>query len=138
MDKAYIDFERLYLIDQAESYFVVRPKSNLLYEVVAEMSIHTENSDVLSDQKILLKGTKPKVMYPKFLRRITFYDQEKKGALIFLTNNFYESAEDITQIYRNRWEIEVFFKWIIIQNSYAYFLHKKRGCLSFETASFFM
>ena len=112
MDKAYIDFARLFLLDQADSYFVVRAKRNLLYEIVERLPVNTENTDVLSDQKILLKGTKPKVMYPKFLRRITYYDKEKKAALIFLTNNFYESADDIAQIYRDRWEIEIFFKWI--------------------------
>jgi hypothetical protein len=112
MDRAYIDFSRLFLLDQADSYFVVRAKDNMVFDIVCEMPVDTENTNVLSDQKIQLKGIKSKTLYPKFLRRITYYDQEKKRILIFLTNNFYESAEDIAQIYRNRWQIEVFFKWI--------------------------
>ena len=112
MDKAYIDFQRLFLLDQADSYFIVRAKDNMTFDIIGEISIDTENSNVLTDHKIKLRGYKSKTAYPKFLRRITYYDNEKKLTLTFLTNNFYEYAEDIAQTYRKRWEIEVFFKWI--------------------------
>jgi len=112
MDRAYIDFQRLFLIDQADSFFIVRAKDNMIFDIIDDMPVDTENTTVLGDQKIQLRGYKSKISYPKFLRKITYYDQEKKLALIFLTNNFYENAEDIAQTYRKRWQIEVFFKWI--------------------------
>ncbi len=84
----------------------------MIFDIIGEMSIDTENSNVLTDHKIKLRGYKSKTAYPKFLRRITYYDQDKNSILIFLTNNFYENAEDIALVYRKRWQIEVFFKWI--------------------------
>ena len=112
MDKAYVDFGRLFLLDQEQSFFVVRAKKNFLYDIFDTMSVDTANTNVLEDQKIMMGAQKSRALYPKFLRRITYYDIETKSVLVFLTNNFYESAEIITQIYRNRWQIEIFFKWI--------------------------
>ena len=79
----------MFLLDQAGSFFVVRAKDNLTFDAVDAMLVDTEKTDVLDDQKILLRGVKSQTLYPKFLRRITYYDREKKLALIFLTNNFY-------------------------------------------------
>ena len=111
MDRAYIDFARLFLLDQANSYFIIRAKGNLLCETIEQMPT-SENTAVLSDRKIRLKGRIPQITYPKNLRKITYYDKEKDLKLIFLTNNFTETAETIAEIYRKRWQIEVFFKWI--------------------------
>ena len=112
MDRAYIDFSRLFLLDQSDSFFIVRAKDNMIFDIVDEMPVDAENTNVLSDQRIKLRGYKTKILYPKSLRRITYYDPEKKLTLVFLTNNFYEDAELIAQTYRKRWQIEVFFKWI--------------------------
>jgi IS4 transposase len=112
MDRAYIDFQRLFLLDQADSFFIVRAKDNMIFDIIDDMPVDIENTNVLNDQKIRLRGYKSKTLYPKSLRRIAYYDQEKKLTLIFLTNNFYERAEIIAQTYRKRWQIEVFFKWI--------------------------
>jgi len=111
MDKAYVDFGRLYRIEQAEAFFVVRAKEGLDYRVVISSPVDAATG-LLADQKIVLCGPKSKRLYPENLRRIEYYVLEKDITLTFLTNNFEADALQIAQIYRNRWKIELFFKWI--------------------------
>ena len=111
MDKAYVDFERLYAIRQEKAYFVVRAKENLKFK-----RINSRNPDktigILCDQDILLTGINSSYRYPEHLRRIKFYDAEFERTFVFLTNNFKIKAQTVTQLYKHRWGIELFFKWI--------------------------
>jgi len=111
VDKGYYDFERLYQMDQAKAFFVIRAKKNLQFKRL--YSHHADKSKgLICDQTIKLTGTKSKFLYPDKLRRIKFYDETKPKTYIFLTNNFELDALTITKLYKNRWHIELFFKWI--------------------------
>jgi hypothetical protein len=111
MDRGYIDFERLYVINKHDAFFVIRAKSNLQY-----VRLSSENPDktngILCDQRIKLKGTNSKKSYDTEIRRIKYYDKEQKKTFIFLSNNFELTATDIAMLYKHRWKIELFFKWI--------------------------
>ena len=111
MDRAYVDFERLYRIHCSQSFFVIRAKSNLDFKRLYSQPVD-KSSGVQCDQIIALGGYKTKDIYPERLRRIRYLDQKTKKRLIFLTNNFDLAAEVIAQLYRCRWRIEIFFKWI--------------------------
>ena len=111
MDKAYIDFKRLYDLNESEAFFVIRAKSNLKFKAVASRKVD-KATGLRCDQSIKLLVAKSNKQYPKKLRRIKYYDKEKDLMLVFLTNNFDIEALVITSIYKNRWQIEVFFRWI--------------------------
>lgn len=111
MDKAYVDFERLYTIHQEKAYFVVRAKENLQFKRIKSRAPN-EKTGILCDQDILLTGINSRKRYPKHLRRIKFYDAEFERTFVFLTNNFKIKAQTVTQLYKHRWGIELFFKWI--------------------------
>lgn len=112
MDRAYIDFIALYRMHTSGSYFITRSKATLDYLVAGwDMNIDA-NAGILSDQTIKLKGPKSKRLYPEKLRMVEYYDDEKDMVFVFITNNFEVSALEIAHLYRNRWQIEVFFKWI--------------------------
>ncbi len=112
MDRAYIDFIALYRMHTAGSYFITRSKVELDYLVAGwDMNIDAK-AGILSDQTIKLKGPKSKRLYPEKLRMVEYYDDEKDMVFVFITNNFEVSALEIACLYRNRWQIEVFFKWI--------------------------
>lgn len=111
MDRAYIDFRRLYTFTQQSAFFVTRAKSNLDY--IRRSYRHVDKaSGVQSDQTITLVGPKTSLEYPDALRRISYFDSENKKRLVFLTNNFMLSPLTIAQLYRCRWQVELFFKWI--------------------------
>ncbi len=111
MDRGYLDFERLYKIHQSSAFFVTRAKSN--FDFKRQYSGHVDKAiGVLCDQTVTLRGFYAKKSYPDKLRRIKYYDAEKKKRLVFLTNNFLLPAVTIADIYRCRWQVELFFKWI--------------------------
>lgn len=110
-DRAYIDFAWLYSIDQAKAFFVSRLKRNISWTRIVSHPVKKELG-IRSDQEILLASKQTRKLYPKRLRRISFRDDLQKRTLVFLTNNFDLPAETIAALYKARWEIELFFKWI--------------------------
>jgi IS4 transposase len=111
MDKAYIDFKRLYRINIEKAFFVVRAKKNLDARVVSSKVVN-QSSGILSDQTIQLSGSLTAKKYPGKLRLIKYWDEESDKTFTFLTNNFILSALTVAALYKNRWYIELFFKWI--------------------------
>jgi hypothetical protein len=111
MDRGYVDFRRLFVIHQAGAFFVTRAKSNMNYHRVYSHKVD-KTTGVGSDQSIALDGFYAKKDYPQHLRRIRFCDPETDKRLIFLTNNFALPAATIAAIYKQRWQVELFFKWI--------------------------
>ena len=111
MDRGYIDFRRLYGLHQAGSFFVTRAKSNLK---ARRRYSHTvdRNTGLICDQTIMLTGFYTRQHFDAPLRRIRFKDPETGKRLVFLTNNFTLQAITITELYRCRWQVELFFKWI--------------------------
>jgi len=110
MDKAYVDLVALYQMDSIGAYFVTRAKAVMRYCVIETMDCSEEG--ILSDQLVMLTGYKSSQLYPKPLRMILYRDAETNEELTFISNNMDISALDIANIYRNRWQIEMFFKWI--------------------------
>ena len=111
MDRAYLDFARLYRIHQSLAFFVTRAKGNLDFKRLYSHPVD-KSTGVQSDQTIVLKSFYPRKGYPEKLRRIRYWDAKKKKRLVFLTNNFILPALIIAQLYRCRWHVELFFKWI--------------------------
>ena len=111
LDRGYVDFARLYVFTQACAFFVTRAKKNMQF--YRRSSHQVERSTGLrSDQTILLTGVRTAQRYPDPLRRIHYFDAEKDMRLIFLTNNFLLPALTIAELYRARWKVELFFRWI--------------------------
>jgi len=111
MDRGYIDFERLYVFTLCSAFFVVRTKENVLLERRYSHPVD-KRSGVRSDQTVILTAIESAKVYPDALRRVSFYDVETDKRLKFLTNNFMLPALTIAQIYKSRWQVELFFKWI--------------------------
>jgi hypothetical protein len=111
MDRGYVDFTRLHVLHQAQAFFVIRAKSNLQYRRVYSRPVD-KTTGLRCDQTIMLTGTKTSLGYPIPLRRVKYYDALHDKLLVFLTNNFDLPALTIAQLYRCRWQVELFFKWI--------------------------
>ena len=111
MDRGYIDFARLHGLHQAQAFFVVRAKSNLQFRRVYSRPVAKETG-LRCDQTIQLAGRKSQRDYPGHLRRVKFYDAGNDKRLVFLTNHFDLPALTIAELYRARWQVELFFKWI--------------------------
>jgi hypothetical protein len=111
MDRGYLDFHRLYWMHQSMGFFVIRAKSNSRFRRLYSHSID-KSTGLRSDQTVVLQGFYTKKDYPERLRRIRFYDAETDKTFVFLTNNFSLPAFAITELYRCRWQVELFFKWI--------------------------
>jgi hypothetical protein len=111
MDKGYVDFLRLYRFTQSSAFFVTRGKRNLDASRRERRAVD-KTTGLRSDQTIVLAGPKSSRLYPNPLRRIVFYDAENQRRFVFLTNNFALPALTIARLYKCRWQVELFFKWI--------------------------
>ena len=111
MDRGYIDYKRLYNIELCKSFFVTRMKANCDYENVEKTS-SSKNGSIRYDGIIRLKGKYCTDNYPELIRKVCYHDNEYNRDYVFITNNFDLSAQDIADIYKSRWRVELFFKWI--------------------------
>lgn len=112
MDKRYVDFNRLFkLINKKNAYFVTRAKDNMLFEVVSAGSVD-QSTGVIADEHIKLTGLRTSKWYPEELRMLTYEDYATNNVYRFLTNNMEYEAITISELYRERWNVELFFKWI--------------------------
>ena len=112
MDKAYVDFKALFRFHQAQAFWVSRPKENMKFETVEQMDISDVKSGVLEDSRIRVTGYNSSKLYPEDMRFVRVYDPDNDTIVDFISNNFEVSALEISNLYRHRWDIEVFFKWI--------------------------
>jgi hypothetical protein len=111
MDRGYIDFERLFVLTLSAAFFVVRTKSNVLLQRRYSHPVD-KSTGVHSDQTVILSSFQSASVYPDPLRRVSYFDAETGKRLKFLTNNFTLPALTIARIYKQRWQVELFFKWI--------------------------
>ena len=111
MDRGFLDFARLYRLTQAGAFFVIRPKSNTLFKRVYSRTVD-KTTGLRCDQTVRLTGVKSPDDYPQYLRYVVFYDEKTDKRLGFFTNNFELPALVIAQLYKCRWQVELFFKWV--------------------------
>lgn len=112
MDKAYVDFLALYRFHTVGAYWISRPKDNMRYEVIEHRHNFDSNTGINGDFTIKLTTSKSKKLYPEPIRMVSYHDSETGNNVEFITNNFEINALEVANLYRHRWDIEVFFKWI--------------------------
>lgn len=110
-DRAYVDFSRLYRIDLLKAYFVIRAKSNLKFERMYSQKVD-KTTGVMCDQIGKLTGFYSSKEYPLKIRRVKYFDEETNRVFVYLTNNMNITAPEVALLYKNRWQVELFFKWI--------------------------
>ena len=124
MDKAYVDFFALYRFHTAGVYWISHPKDNMRYEAIEHR--HDFNSHTRINGVFIIKLTtsKSKKLYPKPIRMVSYHDSETVNDVAFITNNFEISALEVANLYRHKWDIEIFFKWIkqniVVKNLWGY------------------
>ncbi len=111
MDRGYIDYKRLFKIHCCDAFYITRAKDNMNFRCV-KSHLSDKTNGVLCDQSVLLNNHYAAIDYPKKIRRIKFRDQESGKTFVFLTNNFHLTANEVAKLYKHRWKIELFFKWI--------------------------
>ena len=111
MDRGYLDFARLYILHQCSAFFVIRPRKRFKFRRLYSYPVD-KSTGLKCDQTVVLTSFYPAKKHPEKLRRIRYYDSATQNHLAFLTNNFSLPALIITQLYRCRWQVELFFKWI--------------------------
>lgn len=111
MDRGYLDFERLYKMHRSKSFFITRAKRNMLLTRRYSKKVD-KTTGIQCDQLAVLTNPSSRAAYPEQLRRIRFYDTERKKRLVFLTNNMTLPAKTIADLYKSSWRVELFFKWI--------------------------
>ena len=111
-DKAYVSTPQLHNIEIIHAHFVVRRKQNMKYSIVEDKNYNNTQTGIMADQRIKFTSRIAKKGYPSIIRQVTYYSSEQKSTFVFLTNNFKIPAEDVALLYRYRWSIEIFFKWI--------------------------
>lgn len=111
-DRAYMDTKQLHLICQSESFFVVREKHKMKYVVETDRNYNNPETGIMSDQIINFAGCKTKKQYPHKIRRVTFYDKDGNRTFVFYTNAFEITPEMVALLYKFRWRVELFFKWM--------------------------
>jgi hypothetical protein len=111
LDRGYTDFTRLFTIDQHRAFFIIRAKNNLQFHRIYSHTVD-KTTGLKCDQTIVFTGVESAKDYPEQLRRVKFYDEDNRKNLVFLTNNFTLAALTIAQLFKCRWQIELFFKWL--------------------------
>lgn len=111
LDRGYVDYSRLYNLHRSQAFFVIRAKSNMSFNRLLSSPIDP-SSDIRSDQVIIFTGIMTHDRYPERIRRIRFFDRDNDRYFVFLTNNFSLPSATIAQLYKLRWQIEIFFRWI--------------------------